>query len=128
MINTILTIAAGGALGAVTRHSMNAGIMTLVKAPFPYGILCVNILGSFLIGAAIALFAGYWNPGKFGQLFFVTGFLGAFTTFSTFSLDTMTLITRGDLFGAFSYVLGSVILSIAAVFLGSFIVWKIIAP
>lgn len=127
MINTILAISAGGALGALARHGMNVGIMALVKAPFPYGTLCVNILGSFLVGALVASFAGIWNPGKLGQLFFVTGFLGAFTTFSTFSLDTMALLTRGDVFGALSYVLGSVVLSIAAVFLGTFIVWRFMA-
>lgn len=126
MINTILAIAAGGAAGALARHGMNTGIMALVKTSFPYGILSVNILGSFLMGAAIALFAGYWNPGKLGQLFFVTGFLGAFTTFSTFSLDTMTLITRGDMWGAMSYVAGSVVLSITAVFLGTALIYFLI--
>lgn len=127
MLQTLISIGLGGALGAMARHGMNTGITALVKAPFPYGTLCINVIGSFLIGAFIAIFAGYWNPGKLGQLFLVTGFLGGFTTFSAFSLDAMTLFTKGDMLGAAAYISGSVILSIAAVFGGNFLVWKIIA-
>lgn len=127
MIASIGAIAAGGALGALSRHFMNHGIMALVRAPFPYGILSINILGSFLMGVLIALFAAKLDISQGWKLFLTTGFLGAFTTFSTFSLDTMALITRGDMGGAVTYVFASVILSLGAIFLGSWIVWKFFA-
>lgn len=127
MLSSILTIGLGGALGAITRHGLNSGIVAFVKAPFPYGILCINVLGSFLIGVFAAVFAGGWNPGKLGQMFIVTGFLGGFTTFSAFSLDTMTLMTRGEYESAALYVSASVILSLAAVFAGSYLAWKFMA-
>ena len=124
MLNSIAMIAAGGALGAVARHYTNIGVMALARAPFPWGTFVVNVLGCFIMGALIAFFAGKADPGQNWKLFLTTGFLGAYTTFSAFSLDTMGLITRGDITGAASYVLGSVILSIGAVFFGSFIVWR----
>jgi CrcB protein len=111
----------------MARYGLNNGVTALVKSSFPYGILGINVLGSFLIGALVALFAGYWNPGKLGQMFIVTGFLGGFTTFSSFSLDTMTLITRGDYGSAALYAVSSVLLSLAAVFAGSYCVWKLMA-
>lgn len=127
MLASILTIGLGGALGSITRYVLNNGITALVKSPVPYGILCINVMGSFVIGALVAVFAGYWNPGKLWQMFMVTGFLGGFTTFSTFSLDTMTLITRGDYWSAALYAVLSVLLSLAAVFAGSYCVWKLMA-
>ncbi|MCD8563005.1 MAG: fluoride efflux transporter CrcB [Alphaproteobacteria bacterium] len=114
-------------MGAITRHGLNSGIAALIKVPFPFGILCINILGSFLIGVFVAIFAGAWNPGKLGQMFIVTGFLGGFTTFSTFSLDTMTLMTRGEYGMAALYALASVVLSLLAVFAGSYLAWKLMA-
>lgn len=127
MIGTIGAIAAGGAAGAVTRHFANAGISALLKAAFPFGILAVNVLGSFMIGVLVALFASNWNPSQEMRLFLTTGFLGGFTTFSAFSADAMALWMRGDMVGAALYVTGSVLLSLAAVFLGGWIVWKFFA-
>lgn len=124
MFKTIVSIGLGGACGAIARHFFNNGITMLVKTSFPWGIMAANILGSFIMGALIAAFAGFWNPSQEMRLFLTVGFLGAFTTFSTFSLDTMTLWTRGDMVGAASYILASVTLSIAGIFLGSWMVWK----
>ncbi len=124
-MNTILAIAAGGALGAVARHLTNTGVMALVKVPFPWGIFTVNVLGSFVMGVLIALFASKLDLSQGWKLFLTTGFLGAYTTFSAFSLDTMAMITRGMMVDAAVYVIGTVILSIAAIFLGSFLVWRL---
>jgi fluoride exporter len=124
MVKTIAMIALGGACGSVLRHFMNSGILTLFKTAFPVGILSINILGSFAMGVLVALFANSWNVPEDVRLFLTVGVLGGFTTFSAFSLDAMMLWSRGDAAGALLYVGLSVILSIAAVFLGSFLVMR----
>ena len=124
-MSALLAIAAGGALGSVTRHLMNVGIMHSVGAPFPYGILTVNVLGSVLMGIAIAFAATVWQPSQELKLFVTVGFLGAFTTFSAFSLDIMSLWMRGEILSAFIYTAASVLLSVTAVFIGYGAVWKI---
>lgn len=121
-MNAIIAIAAGGALGALARHYVNIGVSMMAKIAFPFGTLSVNVLGCFCIGALIAVFAHLWNPGQSIKLFLITGFLGAFTTFSTFSLDVMTLYSRGAYLAAGSYIGASVFLSLAGVFAGHFIV------
>ncbi|MCD8497981.1 MAG: fluoride efflux transporter CrcB [Alphaproteobacteria bacterium] len=121
MISSLLAIGLGGALGAVARYGASSGIMTLFKTYFPYGTLCVNVLGSFAIGLLIAIFAHYGNPSRPWQMFLVTGFLGGFTTFSTFSLDAMTLITRGHYLESALYMSGSLVFSILAVFAGAYL-------
>lgn len=118
MINTIAAIAAGGAIGALMRHSVNVAAVKLMGHGFPYGTLTVNIVGSFLMGALVILFASVWQPSETLRLLIITGFLGAFTTFSTFSLDFVTLFERQDYLASGLYVAASVVLSIAALFGG----------
>ncbi len=115
-ITTIGLIAAGGAVGAVARHGVNTSVTHLVGHGFPWGTVIVNILGSFLMGVIIAKSAQMQITPEFKTML-ATGVLGAFTTFSTFSLDALTLWQRGDLIQAFLYVMASVILSITALFL-----------
>lgn len=117
-LNAILAIALGGACGALARHGVNLGAARFWGLDFPYGTLTVNIAGSFLIGALVSLMAHLWQPSEAVKLFAVTGFLGAFTTFSTFSLDVVTLWERQDYWGAGLYLGGSVVLSIAALLAG----------
>ena len=124
MLKTALIIGLGGGLGSMARHFMNTGISALFKSGFPWGILIVNIVGCFAMGALVALFAGFINVSQETKLFLTAGFLGGFTTFSAFALDTMSLWTSGDVKGAILYVTASVTLSILAVFAGSAIVWK----
>ena len=127
MMYSLFAIAGGGALGALCRHGVNLGVTHLIKAPFPFGTLSANVIGSFVMGILIAYFARFGNPPQEVRLFLTVGFLGAFTTFSTFSLDSMTLYMRGDI-GAFAlYVLGSVTLSLAAIAAGSAIIWKVVS-
>ena len=118
MINTIAAIAAGGALGAVMRHGVNVGTAKLLGFDFPYGTLTVNILGSFAMGALIATFANFFTPSETLRVFLITGLLGAFTTFSTFSLDFATIWERQDYMISAIYLIASVIFSIGALFAG----------
>lgn len=117
-ILNLTAIAGGGALGAVARYSVTTGAAQIWGMNFPYGTLIVNILGSFVIGALVGLFAHAFSPSDALKLFLVTGFLGAFTTFSAFSLDINALIARGEIASAGIYAAGSVIFSIVAVFIG----------
>ena len=118
MINTIAAIAAGGAIGALLRHGVNITALKLLGHGFPYGTLTVNILGSFIMGALVVTFAHLWQPSEFLRIFLITGILGAFTTFSTFSLDFANLFERGEYLGSTIYLSASLILSIAALFGG----------
>ncbi|MBT3700272.1 MAG: fluoride efflux transporter CrcB [Alphaproteobacteria bacterium] len=114
----VLAIAAGGALGAVARHQVSATVMRLAGAGFPWGTVAVNVLGSFLMGALIELMALRLNVGLEMRAFLTVGFLGAFTTFSTFSLDFVTLFERDAGVAAIGYAALSVILAIGALFAG----------
>lgn len=125
MINTIAAIAAGGALGALARYATTIGITKLVPSDFPYATLTVNMVGSFIMGVLVAFFLASGQISNEIKMFLTVGFLGSFTTFSTFSFDTMSLWTRGDVMGAAAYIVSSALLSVGAIFLGSFIIWKL---
>lgn len=127
MIITIGSIALGGALGALARHGVNVTATHIVGHGFPWGTLAANIMGSFFMGLLIASLAHFWQPSPAIKSMLVTGFLGAFTTFSTFSLDTVTLWERGALLQAGGYMAASVIFSITALIAGMLIV-RSIAP
>jgi CrcB protein len=116
MLNAILSVAAGGALGSLARYGVNISAGKLLGMDFPYGTFIVNVAGSFIIGLLIAIFAHFWQPPESVKLFLVTGFLGGFTTFSSFSLDAVTLLERQDYITAGLYIGGSVLLSICALF------------
>ncbi len=117
MLSTIVAIGLGGALGAILRYGVNHAAFKIFGDGFPWGTLAVNVLGSFLMGALIVLFAHIWQPAHAVKMFLVTGLLGAFTTFSTFSLDFSALWERGDVLPAAGYAIGSIVLSIGALFL-----------
>lgn len=106
----IIAIALGGALGALSRY----GVMCLAPVGFPFGTLAVNMIGSFLLGGILELSALKLTLTEPMKLFLVVGFCGAFTTFSTFSMDTAYLMQKGDLFKVFLYMLCSLVLSIGA--------------
>lgn len=114
----ILAIAAGGAVGALARHYVAHAVTTAVGQGFPWGIVVVNILGSFLMGCLVEAAALAWSPSIEVRAFIMVGVLGAFTTFSTFSLDVVLLVQRGQMFAAASYILISVICAIVALFAG----------
>ena len=118
----VLSIAAGGAIGSVLRHFAGVGALTLFGSAFPYGTLFVNVIGSFVMGVMVALFAHLGNPSQEMRAFLTVGLLGGFTTFSSFSLDAATLYERGQIGAAGLYIALSLILSLAAIFAGLFIV------
>ncbi|MEE2981460.1 MAG: fluoride efflux transporter CrcB [Pseudomonadota bacterium] len=117
-MSTVLVVAAGGALGAVARYLMMAGVGMWLGAGFPYGTLAVNVLGSIVFGALVEMMALVWNIGGDLRAFLVIGILGSFTTFSAFSLDAVVLFHRGDLVGTALYVLGSVVLAVVGFMAG----------
>ncbi|MDP6709499.1 MAG: fluoride efflux transporter CrcB [Alphaproteobacteria bacterium] len=117
----LVAIALGGAIGAVGRHAVAGQVMKLTGGGFPWGTVTVNVLGSFVMGALIELMALKWSVGQELRVFLTVGILGAFTTFSTFSLDVALLTERGALPGAIGYVLISVLLSIGALFAGLYV-------
>lgn len=121
-MQTILAIAAGGATGAVMRHGLNSSLMHLLGTGFPYGIFAANVIGSFLMGVLVSVFAHFWEPSQAVKAFLTVGFLGAFTTFSAFSLDAVILMERGTYGAAAFYVAGSVVLAIGGLFAGMILV------
>ena len=107
-------IAAGGALGAVMRFWLSSGIYAWLGRSFPYGTMGVNLIGSFFIGIAFVLLTERLTLGAEVRAFVMIGFLGAFTTFSTFSLETLLLLQEGMLVKAAANILLSVFLCIIA--------------
>lgn len=122
----VLAIASGGAIGAVLRHFVGSAILHFGGSSFPWGTLSVNVLGSFIMGSLIAYFAHTGNPSPEVRGFLTVGLLGAFTTFSTFSLDVATLWERGASLAAMGYIMASIIVSIMALFAGMAIIRQII--
>lgn len=122
-----LSVAAGGAIGAVLRYGVNITAVALWGLNFPIATMIVNITGSFLLGLIAGLFAHYGQPSPELRSFVVTGLLGAFTTFSTFSLDNITLFERGA-YGAFAfYLCGSIVFGLGAFIFGQHLI-RIIHP
>lgn len=117
MMQSVTFVALGGAVGASLRYLAGLGIVRLVgHSSFPVAILTVNVLGSFLMGVFVVL-AAHRGLTHLSPLV-MTGMLGGFTTFSTFSLETVNLIERGDLGQAALYVGLSVVVSVGALLLG----------
>lgn len=113
-----LVVFLGAGFGGALRHGVNMLSARWLGIDFPWGTLIVNIAGSLVMGLLAGYFAFKGEAAQAWRLFFTTGILGGFTTFSAFSLDTALLYERGT-FGALAfYGLGSVLLSIAAVFIG----------
>jgi CrcB protein len=112
-----LMVALGGAIGAVARYGVNFAGSKFWGMNFPYGTLGVNIVGCFIMGLLVGLFALKEPVDPMLKLFLTTGVLGGFTTFSAFSLDTIMLYERKPIL-AVGYVAASVILSVGACVLG----------
>lgn len=117
MISTLSLVALGGAIGASLRWLTGVAVLRAFgDTEFPLAIIAVNVIGSFLMGAFV-VFAAHRGLTHYSP-FVMTGLLGGFTTFSAFSLETMTLIERGELGSAGLYILLSVGLSVGALALG----------
>ncbi len=124
----LLVVAAGGAAGAVARYLVYVLASQFLGTGFPFGTLIVNIVGSFIMGVLVEGMALAWTIGEQMRLFLAVGILGAFTTFSTFSLDVGLLYERGKIALIALYVSVSVIGSIGALFLGMYLLRRALAP
>ena len=111
----IILIAVAGAIGALSRY----GMVNLIGGRyFPWGTVAVNVTGSCLMGLAYVLIVERGVIPADMKPFFMSGFLGAFTTFSAFSLEAWQLIDRGDPLHALAYVIGTMVFCFAALFIG----------
>lgn len=117
-----LIVFLGAGLGGAMRHSVNRFAAYLFGVAFPFGTLTVNIVGSFLMGVLAGYFAFRGELSQEVRLFLTTGALGGFTTFSTFSLDTISLWERGQWMAAVIYVVASLVLAIVGLFAGLMLV------
>ena len=117
-MNTFVAVAVGGALGAVSRYSFGLVALALIGNRFPWATLGVNVVGSFLIGLAAVLIGDRIVDGELWRPLIIVGFLGAFTTFSAFSLDTLLLLQQGNYNSALAYMFGSVALCLGATVAG----------
>ncbi|HKK07915.1 MAG TPA: fluoride efflux transporter CrcB, partial [Gemmatimonadota bacterium] len=117
MATFYLYIAAGGALGALARYGLAGWVHAWSGSGFPWGTFTVNLTGAFLLGLVARLLTGLAATPSV-RAFAVIGFLGAFTTFSTFSYETAALLRDGEWLPGFAYAAGSVLLALVGTFLG----------
>jgi len=120
-LNQIFAIAVGGAIGSVFRFVTAYKINQLLGVRFPYGILLVNVLGCLLIGFLGILLIDRMAISPVWRAGILIGFLGGFTTFSTFAFDTFNLFEQGDHWVAILNILLSMVLCLLATLLGVFI-------
>jgi CrcB protein len=125
-MSKLLAVAAGGVVGAVARYLVYIAVGHLLGMGFPYATLIVNIVGSFVMGVLIELMALVWSTSMEMRLFLTTGILGAFTTFSSFSLDFAVLYERRAFALCALYTLASFALSVGALFAGLHVVRRLV--
>ena len=124
-LSTIFAVAIAGAMGAVSRLTVTQLLGIWLGKSYPWGTLLVNVVGSFLIGYLFGLWSqSSSEPSATLKAAIIVGFLGAFTTMSSFSLDSWELLHRGDWFRAISYMSLTFLGSLLAVSLGIFITTK----
>jgi CrcB protein len=113
-----VAIAAGGALGAVLRYLLSGWVQAVTGPRFPWGTLVVNALGSLLLGLFMASALAHAGGDAWGRHFWAVGLIGAFTTYSTFSYETVALLEVGDLWAAAGNVVLNLALGLGAVVIG----------
>jgi CrcB protein len=114
----LLLVLVGGGIGSAGRYFVVAWVGERWGTGFPWGTLAVNVAGGFVIGVVATLADDVRAVGAHLRLFLITGVLGGFTTFSAFSLETLRLVEDHQLARAAVYVLGSVVLALAAAWAG----------
>lgn len=118
-MNGFLLVGAGGALGAMARYGFSSIVGRLWPMSFPLATLLINIIGSIAMGLFVGLMAKFLPANQEDlRLFVAVGIFGGFTTFSSFSLDTIVLIERGELLSAIAYVALSVVVCLIGLYLG----------
>lgn len=114
----ILSIALGGALGAVSRYCLGNFISRIVGSALPYGTFVINIIGCFFMGLLMTIILERNMMSQAWRLFLCVGFLGGFTTFSSFGYETLMLLQEGRYIAGLGYIGGSVILGLMSAALG----------
>ncbi len=117
-MKALLFIAAGGAFGAVLRYGASVSVYSLFGRGFPYGTLFVNVSGSLLMGVLSVIMDERFDVGPEWRAAILVGVLGSFTTFSTFSIETLNLLEQGDMLRAFANIVLSVLVCLLAVWFG----------
>jgi len=119
-MQTYLLIGLGGAVGSIARHWCNGLVAAVMGVAFPWGTILINVLGSIVIGFAAATMhdGGRFPASNDARLFVMVGICGGYTTFSAFSLQTLTLIQGGQWLPAAGNIGLSVVLCIAGVWIG----------
>lgn len=115
--DVLLAVAAGGCLGAPARY----GVGLLIPTPshgFPWSTFIINVSGALLLGMLVVLLIERFPPTRYARAFFGTGFLGAYTTFSTYMVETVLLARDGYIERATAYVLGSLVAGLFSAWLG----------
>lgn len=117
-MQTLVAIAIGGAAGALSRHFVASAVGKWAGTSFPYGTMAVNVLGSLFMGLLITMLAHKFEAAPEMRALLTVGFLGSFTTFSTYSMETVLLIERGDIQSAALYAFGSLAVGVLALLAG----------
>lgn len=115
---SVFVVAAGGAIGAVLRYVLSGWAQELGGPRFPWGTLAVNVIGSLALGFLMAAVLGHTTTPPATRAFWTIGVLGAFTTFSTFSYETLAMVAVGDWWAGAANVAANLGLGLAAAFLG----------
>jgi len=118
-LDRYIMVMLGGATGSLARYVLGTAIMTRLGPRFPMGTLVINVTGSFLIGLLMTLFTERLQPHANWRLVLVVGFLGGYTTFSSFEWETLSLVKDGGRWLGVLNIVGSVLLGYTAVWLGS---------
>ena len=117
-MKALIFIAAGGAVGAVLRYGVSVSVYSVVGRGFPYGTLVVNVSGSLLMGVLSVLMLERFDVGPEWRAAVLIGVLGSFTTFSTFSIETLNLLEQGYMLRAMANIVLSVLVCLLAVWFG----------
>ena len=113
----IFSVAFGGALGAVARYLLSNYLQATAGNSFPWGTLTVNVLGCAILGFLLTALLNFWSPTQEIRTFLTVGMMGAFTTFSAFSLEVVLMIERAQWILAGTYIIASVVLCVGVLLL-----------
>lgn len=117
-MNQLIAIAAGGAFGAVARYGVSTGVYAMLGRSFPFGTLAVNVIGSLFMGFLYVMMIERLSVSPELRAVLLIGFLGSFTTFSTFSMETLSLIEQAELIKAAANIVASVVFCLLATWIG----------